>query len=259
VAALAPDPTTANIIYLAAAGGGVWKTADGGATWNPLTDDQSTLFMGAIAVAPSNLQVIYAGTGEANLGPSKLQFNRDNIYYGRGVLKSSNGGSTWTLLGNSVFNRRTMSKIVVDPNDPNTLYVAVGALATNGLPGNTGIWKSTDGGSTWTDTTSGISTTAAYSDVVIDPTNSQVLYAAVGAPGGDTANGIYKTINGGSSWAVAGASAGAAPHLASHCRAGTGCRLRITAPACQAACGFPAPIRPSSSSPPARRFWALIR
>ena len=84
------------------------------------------------------------------------------------------------------------------------MYVAVGAVATNGLPGNTGIWKSTDGGLNWTDTTAAISTTAAYSDLVIDPANPQVLYAGVGAPAGDPANGVYKTTNGGASWAVAG-------------------------------------------------------
>ena len=114
-----------------------WKTANGGVTWNALTDNQSTLFMGAIALAPSDPSVIYAGTGDANLGPDKLAFNRDNIFYGEGVLKSTDAGATWTLLGNNVFDRRTISKIVVDPTDPNTVYVAVGAVATNGLPGNT--------------------------------------------------------------------------------------------------------------------------
>ena len=208
---IATDPTNADIIYLATASGGVWKTTNSGVTWNALTDNQSTLFMGAIALAPSNPNVIYAGTGDANLGPSKLAFNRDNIYYGKGVLKSTDAGATWTLetgnnsaQGNNVFNRRTISKIVVDPTDPNTVYVAVGAVATNGLPGNTGIWKSTDGGLNWTDTTAAISTTAAYSDLVIDPANPQVLYAGVGSPAGDPANGVYKTTNGGASWSVAG-------------------------------------------------------
>jgi photosystem II stability/assembly factor-like uncharacterized protein len=207
---IATDPTNADIIYVATASGGVWKTTNSGVTWNALTDDQSTLFMGAIALAPSNPNVIYAGTGDANLGPSKLAFNRDNIYYGRGVLKSTDAGATWTLLGNSVFDRRTISKIVVDPTDPNTVYVAVGAVATNGLPGNTGIWKSTDGGLSWTDTTAAISSTAAYSDLVIDPASPQVLYAGVGAPAGDPANGVYKTTNGGGSWsAVSGLDTGA--------------------------------------------------
>jgi protocatechuate 3,4-dioxygenase beta subunit len=204
LAALAAHPTDPNTIYVAAAGGGVWKTTNGGTNWTPLTDNQGSLFMGAIALAPSNPNIIYAGEGEANLGPSKLLFNRDNIYSGQGVLKSADAGATWTLLGNSVFNRRTISKIVVDPTDANTVYVAVGALANNGLPGNTGIWKSTDGGLNWSDTTAGISTTAAFSDVVMDSTDPLILYAAVGAPGGDSANGIYKTTNGGSNWTVAG-------------------------------------------------------
>src|SRR5262245_40652455 len=84
VTALAADPSDPNIIFLAAAGGGVWKTVDAGLTWTPLTDTQSTLFMGAVAVAPSDSTTIYAGTGEANMGPSKAKNFRDNIYYGRG-------------------------------------------------------------------------------------------------------------------------------------------------------------------------------
>jgi photosystem II stability/assembly factor-like uncharacterized protein len=207
VAALAADPVDPNVIFLAAAGGGVWKTADAGVTWSPLTDTQSTLFMGAIAIAPSAPSTIYAGTGEANMGPSKTRNSRDNIYYGRGILKSSNGGSTWTLVGTDVFSRRTISKIVVDPTDPNTVFAAIGALATNGLADNTGIWKSSNGGVTWTNTTASISTVAAYSDVAMDPADNLTLYAAVGTPGIEpsrTANGVYKTTDGGASWARAG-------------------------------------------------------
>jgi photosystem II stability/assembly factor-like uncharacterized protein len=204
IAALAAHPTDPNTIYIAAAGGGVWRTNDGGVTWTPMTDAQATLFMGAIAIAPSDPNVIYAGTGEAHMGPSKAKNFRDNIYYGRGVLRSADGGNTWTLVGSAQFDRRTISKIVVDPADPNTVYVAVGALATNGLPGNTGIWKSTDGGVNWTNTTAAISTTAAFSDLVMDPSNAQALFVAVGAPAGDPANGVYKTTNGGATWSVAG-------------------------------------------------------
>src|SRR5713226_4400383 len=112
ITAIAAHPTEVNTIYVAAAGGGVWKTTDGGSTWTSLTDDQPlvpadkrTLFMGAIALAPSNPNIIYAGTGEANFGPSKAgnlitnsgEF-RGNIYYGRGILKSEDAGSSWTLL-----------------------------------------------------------------------------------------------------------------------------------------------------------------
>jgi hypothetical protein len=218
ITGIAADPTNANVIYIASASGGVWKTINGGTSWQALTDNQATLFMGAITVAPSNNQVIYAGTGEANLGPSKLLIARDNIYYGRGILKSMDGGQTWSLEagnpGHNDFDRRTISRIVVDPSNANIVYVAVGALATNGLTGNTGIWKSIDGGYTWTNTTSAISTTDAYSDLAIDPANDQILYAAAGNPYGDTANGIYESTDAGAHWAeLTNFPTGADPHV----------------------------------------------
>jgi hypothetical protein len=204
ISGIAAHPTNRDIVYVAAAGGGVWRTTDRGVSWTPLTDAQSTLFMGAIALAPSSPNVIYAGTGEASMGPSKARNFRDNIYYGRGILKSTDSGTTWTLLGNAEFDRRTISRIVVDPIDPLIVYVAVGSTATNGVDGGRGIWKSTDGGTTWTNTTRAISETAAFSDLVMDPSDPQVLYAAAGEPWGDAANGVYKTINAGLDWSVAG-------------------------------------------------------
>jgi photosystem II stability/assembly factor-like uncharacterized protein len=199
VAAVAADPTDLNTVYIAAAAGGVWKTSDGGTTWTPLTDDQTTLFMGAITVAPSDPNTIYAGTGEAD--------NSVDSYYGRGVLKSTDAGASWKLLGNSQFDRRTIAKIVVSPTDPNMVYVAVSAEGTHGTPAsnpNTGIWRSTDGGATWTNTTTKISTTDDYSDLAMDPSNPKILFAAVGTNFGTPANGIYKTTNGGGSWSPAG-------------------------------------------------------
>ncbi|MGH7176159.1 MAG: choice-of-anchor Q domain-containing protein [Tepidisphaeraceae bacterium] len=197
---IATHPTDPGVWYVATAGGGVWKTTTSGAVWKPLTDQQSVNFMGSVALAPSNPSIIYAGSGEATWGPSKIARRRDNIYYGRGVLKSLDAGTTWTLLGSTEFYRRSIGKIIVHPSDPNTVYLAVGAVAQNGLTGNTGIWKTTNGGTNWTNTTTGISTTAAFSDLVMDPTNPLVLYAAVGDPDGDAANGLYKSTNGGTSW-----------------------------------------------------------
>jgi photosystem II stability/assembly factor-like uncharacterized protein len=201
IAALAAHPTDPDTIYIAAAGGGVWKTIDGGTHWTPLTDDQPTLFMGAIALAPSNPDIIYAGTGEANNSPN-------NTFYGRGILKSTNAGASWTLLGTAQFDRQAISEIRVDPTDPNNVYVAVGGPQTNGLDRdtgiNTGIWRSTDGGLTFINTTTRISTTAAFTDLEIDPLNPNILYASVGDLFGDAANGVYKTTNNGGSWARAG-------------------------------------------------------
>src|SRR5206468_1988119 len=103
-------------IYVAAANGGVWKTTNHGNTWTPLTDNQATLHMGAIAIAPSNPNVIYAGTGEANGGMNSVNpYLPSTVYAGKGVLKSTDGGSNWVLLGASTFGRRSISKIIVDP------------------------------------------------------------------------------------------------------------------------------------------------
>jgi photosystem II stability/assembly factor-like uncharacterized protein len=195
IVGIAPDPTNVNTIYIAAAGGGVWKTTDGGTTWTPLTDGQATTVMGAIAVAPSNPSIIYAGTGESN--------NSLDSLYGRGILKSTDAGATWTLDGNSVFDRKAISKIVVDPASANTVYAAT-TDPFNGVGDGMGVWKSTDGGSTWTNTTTSISTTDDITDLVMDPTNDQVLYAAFGYFGGDSANGVYKSTDGGSSWTLLG-------------------------------------------------------
>src|SRR5262249_47847533 len=123
ITGIAVNPTNANNIYIAAAGGGVWKTTNGGTSWTALTDLQTTTAMGAIAIAPSNPKIISAGTGESNMSLDSQ--------YGRGVLKSTDGGSSWTLLGNSVFNRVSISKIVVDPTNANIVYVATTAAGIN--------------------------------------------------------------------------------------------------------------------------------
>jgi hypothetical protein len=201
IAGIAGDPTNANILYLATAGGGTWKSIDAGASWIPTTDGQSTLFMGAITVAPTNAQIIYAGTGEAT--------NSGDSYYGRGVLKSINGGASYTLLtNNGVFDRSTISKIAVSPTDPNTVYVAVSGPGVNGNNNVvTGVYKSTDGGVSWTNTTTAIpSVTAAtsFSDVVIDPTNANNVYIAIGDAGGSAANNVYKSTDAGATYAAAG-------------------------------------------------------
>jgi photosystem II stability/assembly factor-like uncharacterized protein len=204
VNAVVADPTDANTIYIAAAGGGVWKTNDGGTTWTPLTDNQSTLFMGSLALAPGNdinHRILYAGTGEVDEG----QYD----FYGRGILVSSDSGLTWTLTGSTVFNRSAIGKIIIDPSDAtdNTAYAAVSGIPTNGLhsglTGNYGIWKTTNGGTSWSNTTADtVDPTGQnlFTDLVMDPGNHNVLYAAVDTSFGVSANGVYETSNGGASW-----------------------------------------------------------
>ena len=207
VADMAVDPGDPNTFYVASAGGGVWKTTDGGGSYVPLTDYLGDTAMGSIAVAKSQPSVIYAGTGEAN--------NSGDSKYGIGLLKSTDGGATWSVIpgppdgsGLGAFVRRAISRIVVDPTDALTVYLTVTDFAANGLGDNTGVWKTTDGGSTWTNTTAaaGLTSFEPYSDLVIDPTIDPVahhpltLYTAIGDIFGSTANGIYKTTDGGTTW-----------------------------------------------------------
>lgn len=202
VTALATDPSNASVYYLGSGGGGVWKSIDSGVSWKPLTDTQAVLFIGSLAVASSSPSTIYAGTGEAN--------NALDSNYGRGILKSADGGTTWTLI-TGPFARQAISRIVVDPANADIVYAAVSPYyVNNGLglsQGAGGVYKSIDGGLTWTNTTSAIANLHSYdafSDLVMDQSNDQTLYTAVGAFTGDSANGIYKSTDGGASWVPAG-------------------------------------------------------
>ena len=163
------------------------KTTDHGATWTPLTDTQASLAVGSIAIDPQNPNVVYAGTGEAN--------NSCDSYFGTGILKSTDAGSTWTLIGATAFARSSVSRIIVHPTDSNILW----ATDTNGAGGFvcytqppaalTGVWKSIDGGATWTRVLNG-----STHDLVIDPANANTLYAGVDN------SGIWKSTDGGSNW-----------------------------------------------------------
>ena len=191
VDAAAVDPTNPNVVYIAADGGGVWKTTDWLDTvpqWTPLTDSMPSIQFTnvaytALAVAPSNPQTIYAAVS----------------WPGGGILKSTNGGATWTELANSTFNFATFASLVIDPTNANTLYASV----WYGPAAGGGVYKSTDGGSTWSNTTASIHSGSA-ADLVIDPANPSILYTGLV---GDTTNsaahnGIYETTNGGTSWTL---------------------------------------------------------
>jgi hypothetical protein len=136
-------------MYVGSASGGVWKSSDGGAQWTPLTDQQVSLAVGAMAVLPGPPDTIYVGTGEGNNGC-------DNEY-GQGILKSSDGGATWTQLGAATFDRLTFTKIAVDAANPKVLYAATSFGYTGGSAGEcfsvstgtSGLYKSSDGGDSW--------------------------------------------------------------------------------------------------------------
>jgi len=193
VTAILIHPSNPNIVYAGAAQGGVWKTTDGGDTWAPLTDGQASLSIGSMAFDPNNPEVIYVGTGEPHSSDS---------FSGQGVLKSSNGGASWTNLGNSDFAGMAISDIAVDPNDGNTLYVAVSNRFLNTYDPTTdkkpGIYKSTNGGTSWQLVLSACQNNdtvcAAASALVINPSNANTLYAGLEQVG------LFKTTNGGNNW-----------------------------------------------------------
>jgi hypothetical protein len=131
-------PGHPNTFYFAAVGGGVWKTENAGQTWTAIFDSQAIASIGAVAVAPSDPNVIYVGSGEADM--------RSDISYGDGMYKSIDGGKTWSNVG--LRDSRQIGRILVDAHDPNTLWVAAlgHAYAANG---ERGVFRSADGGKSW--------------------------------------------------------------------------------------------------------------
>lgn len=184
------------IYYAGAASGGIWKTEDGGLNWKPVFDDKPVHAIGALAVAPSDPQVIYAGTGEP--------FIRSNVSIGNGVWKSTDAGETWTNIG--LDNTGRISRILIDPKDPNIVYV--GALGHAYAPQKErGVHKTTDGGKTWKQVLF-VDENTGTSDMVMDPSNSRILFAGMwqlslrtwnrtsGGPG----SGIHMSKDGGETW-----------------------------------------------------------
>ena len=187
---IAIDPADPSTLFIGAALGGVWKSTDAGATWTPLTDDQPSLAMGWVAVDPTDSNIVYAGTGE--------QDNSGDSYYGAGVLRSMDGGATWDSLGEEAFVRPNggsakISRVVIDPNSPEVVYVA----------SNLGLYKSSDRGETWELKLSGKTPdNAAVTELVMDPTDSTILYAGVAVPSTAMNKGIYKSTDAGENWTL---------------------------------------------------------
>lgn len=195
-AAVEGIPGNRNVFFMGACGGGVWKTVDGGATWENISDGYFGGSIGAVAVSPSNPQIIYVGGGEKTV--------RGNVSSGEGMYKSIDGGKTWARIG--LEDSCHITRIRIDPKNPDRVYVsALGHLF--GPNSERGVFRTDDGGKTWTRVLH-VNDEVGAVDLIIDPNDSRTLYASLwrvlrtpyslesGGPG----SGLWKSTDGGDSW-----------------------------------------------------------
>ncbi|WP_299526449.1 sialidase family protein [uncultured Lutibacter sp.] len=185
-----------DIIYIGTASGGLWKSESGGIDWKPIFDDQAVASIGSVAIQQSNPDVIWAGTGEGN--------PRNSLTGGYGLYKSLDAGQTWKLVG--LEKTRNIHKIIIDKDNPNTVYV--GAIGSPwGEHPERGVFKTTDGGKTWTKSLF-VNNKTGCADLVVDPSNPNKLIAAMWEHqrkpwtfnSGGEGSGMYITYDGGENW-----------------------------------------------------------
>lgn len=191
-------PGQPNVFYFGAVGGGVWKSTNSGRTWTPVFDSQPIASIGAVAVAASNPNVVYAGSGEADM--------RSQISYGNGMYKSTDAGGTWTHIG--LDNTRQIGRVLVDPKNPNLVFVAALGHAYGANP-DRGVYRSRDGGATWERVLFKNENVGAI-DLAFDPQDSQTIYAtlwntrrppwSIYSPSYGSGSGLYKSTDGGATW-----------------------------------------------------------
>ena len=184
--------------YFGSVGGGIWKTYDAGRTWKPIFDSQPIASIGAIAVAPSDSNAIYVGSGEADM--------RSSISYGNGMYKSTDGGKAWTHIG--LEDSRQIGRIIVDPRDPNRVFVAALGHAY-GPNQERGVFRSKDGGKSWQKILYHDENTGAI-DIAFEPGNSKTILAAlwqtrrppwsIYPPSNGPGSGLYRSSDGGDHW-----------------------------------------------------------
>ena len=187
-----------SVYYFGSVGGGVWKSTNSGRTWNPVFDSESVGSIGGIGVAPSNPNIVYVGTGEADL--------RDSISFGNGMYKSIDAGKTWKNLG--LEKTRQISRVLVDPKNPDVVFVAVLGHVYGSYP-DRGVYRTKDGGATWQKVLYKNEDLGAI-DLAFDPVNSQTIYASmwnvrrppwfIYAPANGPGAGIFKSTDGGNNW-----------------------------------------------------------
>ncbi len=197
IAAVAGSATDPNLYYVGTAGGGVWKTVNGGQSWEPVFEKERVSAIGALAIDPNHNDVVYVGTGESN--------PRNDVSYGDGLYKTADGGKTWTNVGLS--DTRHIARILIDPHNSN--HVIAGALGNVfGASPDRGVYVSDDGGKTWTKTLY-VSDRSGASDLAMDMQHTNVIYAGMWTfrrepwtfhSGGE--GGLYKSTDGGRTWSA---------------------------------------------------------
>ncbi|HKS07010.1 MAG TPA: dockerin type I domain-containing protein [Gemmatimonadaceae bacterium] len=180
VAAIAIDPSRRNTIYVGTANGGVWKSTDAGFSWRALTDDQCGMTIGSIVVDPVNTDMVYASTGE----PSETSS------HGCGILRSIDGGNSWTRLGATTFDRVRIYAIHIDPRTAGSISASTIVAASS-----SGLWRSTNGGTTWTRAFTGV-----FSDVIGHPANGAIMYAVRFGQGSGSPGAFFRSVDGGALW-----------------------------------------------------------
>ncbi len=196
VTAVVGIPGNPNVYYVGAAAGGVWKTIDGGLQWKAVFTKEGSASVGTLALAPSNPNIVWVGTGESNI--------RSDVINGAGLYLSTDAGKTWKLMGFK--NAGQISRVLVDPQNPDVVWVAVLGHAW-GPNAERGVFKSTDGGKTWKKVLYENNHTGAI-DLVMDPGNPMVLYAALwqavrhpwALDEGGPDSGIWRSTDGGDTW-----------------------------------------------------------
>src|SRR5262245_1142669 len=189
-------PGQPHVYYVGAASGGIWKTTDGGVTWQPIFDGQSAQSIGSLAIAPSDPNVVWAGTGEDCI--------RSHISVGNGLYKSTDAGKTWTASGLEKTGR--IGKIVIDPQNPEVV-VACALGHSYGPQPERGVFRTGDGGKTWQRTLHVDESTGCF-DVVMDPRNPRILFVGMwqfemktwGWESGGLGSGLYTSRDGGLTW-----------------------------------------------------------
>lgn len=190
VNAIAVSPSDSRLLLIGSSTGGIWRSTDSGASFEPVSDEQVDLAVGSIAFSKSNPAIVYAGMGDTKLG-----------YLGSGVLKSTNSGQSWTRVSNNTLPAPgTISKLVIDPANPARLYVTQFSRLSGERVTSSGFYLSTDGGVNWSRTLAGFAR-----DVVIDPANAQNLFVGmasrkVESEGVTASPGIYRSTDRGNSW-----------------------------------------------------------